>query len=479
MGWAIVWRLPMIFKRLQTRLIFVVGLLAVAAVCAVAISARHLTRVEFRRLQEHEHSAAAAQRAAKAASTLVSPCCSAEALRRASAQLAPDQALVLVDEHGRLIRAAGPGLDAGRLRELATRTERGMLKISGRLEDSGRTQQLSLQIRGPAIARLKMTDGTSALAYVVFIPHKDELEPASAFLGSVDRRLLLATAVVGALALVLVCVIARRIAGPIGELNEAASDIAHGNLSRRVKTSGSDEVTALSHTFNAMASELERQQRVQKHLIQDVAHELRTPLTALQCRLETMVDGLATDPRSVLEDATEEVRHLSRLLDDLQEIAIAESRRIELKITDVEIADLILSSARAAGLDHDSRFRVEVEEGLMVRADAVRTRQVIINLLTNARQHSRLNGDISVHAFRRDDVVAVEVRNTGSHLREDQLPRVFDRFYRADPARQRSTGGTGLGLTIVKHLVEAQGGRVSAASDAAGVTIGFTLPACP
>jgi signal transduction histidine kinase len=117
--------------------------------------------------------------------------------------------------------------------------------------------------------------------------------------------------------------------------------------------------------------------------------------------------------------------------------------------------------------------------GLRGHADSVRARQVVINLLTNAGRHTPPGGEITVHASRRAQAILVEVWNTGSSLDAEQLQRVFDRFYRADPARQRMTGGTGLGLTIVKYLVEAHAGSVSAASDASGVTIGFTLPAAP
>jgi signal transduction histidine kinase len=470
----------MIFSRLETRLLFAVGLLAVAAVCAVAFSARHLTRVEFRKLQQHERSPVAAQRAANAASILAGRCCASDVMRRAVAELAPDQAIIVVDVQGRLVTSAGPGIRTASLQRIETRTESGVLRVSGAYEDSGRARMMSLQIRGPpTVPRVTLMDGRSASVYVISIPRMDGLEPAAAFLGSVDRRLLLASCLVGALALGLVWVIARRIAGPISQLNEAAAGIARGNLAHRVDVSGSDEVAALSRTFNTMAAELERQQMLQRHLVQDVAHELRTPLTALQCRLETLLDGLATDPRQALEGATEEVRHLSRLLDDLQEIAIAESRQLKLRIAETPVAEVVLSAARVAGLEHDSRLRVNVDNSLSVHADAVRIRQVIINLLTNAKRHTPSDGEIMVRASRTADVVAVEVRNTGSALDAEQLRRVFDRFYRGDPARQRTTGGTGLGLTIVKHLIAAHGGEVHAASDATGVTIGFTLPATP
>jgi two-component system sensor histidine kinase BaeS len=281
---------------------------------------------------------------------------------------------------------------------------------------------------------------------------------------------------VGALTIGVTFMITRRIVRPIGELSLAARDLAEGNLSRRVDTRGSDEIAALGQSFNAMASELERQQTMRRRLAHDVSHELRTPLTALQCRLETMIDGLATDPGRALADANEEVRHLSRLVDDLQEIALAEAGELALSMSDVSIAQVAASAARAAGLEADGRLSIEADERLAARADSMRVRQVLLNLLTNASRHTPAGGVIAIRASRAGADVVVEVANTGSTLAAEESIRIFDRFYRADPARQRVTGGTGLGLAIVKHLVEAQGGQVGAESSASGVVFRFTLP---
>ena len=138
---------------------------------------------------------------------------------------------------------------------------------------------------------------------------------------------------------------------------------------------------------------------------------------------------------------------------------------------------LVLSAASAAGLDHDPRVTLEVAHGVTARCDAVRTRQMVLNLLTNADRYTPADGSITVRTARRAADVAVEVMNTGSHLAPEEAARVFDRFYRTDPSRQRVTGGTGLGLAIVKHLAETQGGRVWACDDGNGVTIGFSIPA--
>jgi len=202
---------------------------------------------------------------------------------------------------------------------------------------------------------------------------------------------------------------------------------------------------------------------------------LRTPLTALRCRLESILDGVSADPQQAVEGAAEEVRHLSRLVDDLQELALAEAGELALARTSIDVADVIASAARATGLDADPRLQLDIASGLLARGDPVRVRQVLVNLMTNAQRYTPAGGRITVDAQNSDGEVRIEVHNTGSDLTAEQIARVFDRFYRADPARQRTTGGAGLGLAIVKHLVEAHGGRVWARAGT-GVTFGFSLP---
>ncbi|MGH9161808.1 MAG: sensor histidine kinase [Vicinamibacteraceae bacterium] len=464
---------------LQTRLLLASGLLALAAVAAVALSARQWTRHEFRRFQEraqHQPLDRATTTSAEAARALDGRCCPSGSMNRAAALLGPHEAIIVIDDDdGGFVAAAGPG--ATDLRNIRTRTTGSMLNVDAIRMRGDRPVHLTLELRGRPAARIAMSDGRAAHVHVISVPRLGVIEPAAAFLGSVDRLLLVATSIVGALALGATWAIARRIVRPIDELRDAARDLARGNLSRRVDIRGSDEVGELARSFNTMAAELERQHVLRRHFMHDVAHELRTPLTALQCRLETMLDGLAADPRTTLGGATEEVRHLSRLVEDLQEIAIAEARELKLSIGDVSIADVARSAARAAGLEADSRLRLDVDARLTARADAVRVRQVLLNLLTNADRHTPPDGEITVCGSHAGRDVVIAVQNTGSSLTQEQLARVFDRFYRADPARQRETGGTGLGLAIAKHLIEAQGGWINAACDAAGVTISFGLPA--
>lgn len=464
---------------LQTRLLMAVGLLALAAVAAVAFTARQSTRQEFERFQDLERirdASALNGTLDRLAAALGRACCSDVHMAEAARLAGPDQSVLVFDANGVLIASAGNNVAASDLRA----TFKGdVMSLNVDVADEQTKSRVSLTLKGGPMRRIALADGSPASVHVLPPLGKGPGQPADEFLGSVDRRLLFATAVVAVLALGLTWAITRGITGPISDLSSATKDLAGGQLSRRVAANGSDEIAELARAFNAMADRLERQETLRRGLLHDVAHELRTPLTALQCRVETMIDGLAADPGPSLAQVNEEVAHLSQLVRDLEELARAEARELALTIVDVDVADVCRSSVRVAGLDADPRLALETEAGLSVRADAVRFRQILLNLLTNADRHTPAGEAIIVRAFAKHQEAIVEVLNTGSALLPEECERVFDRFYRVDPARQRSTGGSGLGLAIAKHLAEAQGGRVWVTSDLSGVTFGLALPRSP
>jgi signal transduction histidine kinase len=469
------WRPGMIFS-LQTRLLLAVGLLAVAAVAVVAFTARLSTRQEFQRFRDLERvrdASALDGTLDQLEATLQNACCS-DAQMAAAARLAgPDQSVLVFDAKGALIASAGDNVATSDLK--ATFID-GEMKLDARAGDDVTKSRVSLTLKGGPERRIALADGSPASVHILPPLGRDPGQPADQFLGSVDRRLLYATVVVAVLALGLTWAITRRITGPISELSNATRDLAGGQLSRRVAARGSDEIAELARAFNSMADRLERQESLRRGLLHDVAHELRTPLTALQCRVETLIDGLATDPGPSLGQVNEEVAHLSQLVRDLEELARAEARELALTIVDVDAAEVCRSAVRVAGLESDPRFTLDAEPRLLARADAVRLRQIVLNLLTNADRHTPAGERITVRTFAKDREAVIEVHNTGSSLTAEECERVFDRFFRVDPSRQRATGGSGLGLAIAKHLAEAQGGRVWVRSDAHGVTFGVALP---
>jgi signal transduction histidine kinase len=461
---------------LQTRLLLTVGALALAAVVAVALVARQGTRQEFRRLAELDvrvDPSSAAEARARARSQLDGRCCGPEAMAAAARELAHDQVLLVVEPRlGTLIASAGERLSSA-ARISTSRTGR-RLSIDVTLGRNG-GELVSLRVPADGDA-LTMADGTEARLHVLPLPNPEREQRVDAILYSMDLRLVWATGVIGALALAVTWAIARSSVRPLGALRAATHELALGRLAARVEPRGSREVVELGRDFNAMADDLERQHLLRQRLLHDVAHELRTPLTALQCRLETVIDGLARDPAQAVRDLHEDVRHLGSLVEDLQDVALAEAGELRLSIADQAAPELVDSALRAAGLDADARVRLDVPETLTLRADARRLRQILVNLLSNASRHTPPDGVIGIAATIAGGETLLSVSNTGSRLTPDECARVFDRFYRTDPARQKSTGGTGLGLSIVKHLVEAHGGRVWAESNAAGVAFHVALP---
>jgi signal transduction histidine kinase len=454
-----------------------VGLLAVAAVVAVALAARQRTRSEFRRFQQLEKTSVSVQPGVdseRISALLVGRCCDSDALRAAATALAPQQGLVVTNAFDQVIAKAGKPLQNVSALRFSRNDEVIVIEVTRRDPGAGVTDvSLRFRLRGNPVS---MANGKTGYLYVFPFPEDDAERPEAVFLGSLDRSLLLATILIATIALLATWTLTRRIVGPIEELRGVARDLARGNLGRRVDTRGSDEVAELSRSFNSMAAELENQQVLRRNLVHDVVHELRTPLTALRCRVDSVTDGVSTDPRKEIADANEEIDHLERLVEDLYELALAEARELKFNISEAPLGPILESAARAAGLEADSRLRMNLNNAPIVRGDVVRLRQVVLNILSNAARYTPPEGTITVNAFRREGEIVVEVNNTGSKLTPDELTHVFDRFYRADPSRQRATGGTGLGLTIVKNLVEAQGGRVWARSDDSAVTFAFALP---
>lgn len=260
----------------------------------------------------------------------------------------------------------------------------------------------------------------------------------------------------------------RGIAQPLGAVMEAADALAEGDLSARVPMDRPGEFGGLARSFNRMASELERAEQARRNLTADVAHELRTPLQIIQGNLEGVLDGVYEPTMAHIGDTLEETQLLARLVDDLQLLALAEAGELSLRLERVDVRELLADvatsfggQAQAAGVT----LRLALpEEGqsLTVSADADRLDQVLGNLVANALRHTPAGGAITLSASAQDGGLHIAVVDTGSGIPEDELPYVFDRFWRGDKAR--SGAGSGLGLAIASQLVAAHHGRIEVAS---------------
>lgn len=313
-------------------------------------------------------------------------------------------------------------------------------------------------------------------------PGSTSLEPPPSRLVAAFRRSLLWTGLaVGAIGIASIFLVMRRILIPVKQLTLAVRRVSQGEFSQRVSVSGHGEIGELAHTFNVMISRLEDAEKQRRQLIADVAHELRTPLTNARGYVEAMKDGLISPDPETIDAVYRQVIYLSKLIDDLRLISLAESGHLDLYLEPNSIYELLSSSIQS----FEPKARVKnVTLSLdcrpympLVLMDRMRISQVVGNLLQNAIFHTPDGGSVTVSASETDNQMVVSITDTGPGIPADALPYLFDRFYRYDDSRSRVSGGTGLGLAIAKQLVESHGGTIFVESEAGqGSRFTFTLP---
>ena len=275
------------------------------------------------------------------------------------------------------------------------------------------------------------------------------------------------------------------IARPLADLMDAADAVASGVLHVHVSEESPGDFGALAQTFNRMTHELERAEEQRRNLTADVAHELRTPLHIIQGNLEGILDGVYQPTAEHINAILDETRQLARLIDDLRVLSLAESGQLvlhtEIIAVDEFLADLATSfsaQAESKGI-HLCIAKNDHLEGITVNADVGRLYQVLANLVVNALRYTQAGGAITLQGERVQDFVRLMVRDTGQGIAPEDLPSIFDRFWRSDPARSRTEGvGGGLGLAIARQLVLAHGGRIGVESEVGrGTTFTVLLPA--
>jgi len=275
----------------------------------------------------------------------------------------------------------------------------------------------------------------------------------------------------------------RSLTAPLDNLVEGAKALGTRDLSRRVDEKGSDEMIAVARAFNEMAADLEEGEQLRRNLLADVAHELRTPLTVLRGNLRAILDDVFPCDNNEIARLYEHTRFLSRMVNDLHELAQAEAKQLPLDFQEIDFGQLVTDTAdtfRPGTEAKEVSLQTNLADDLpLVEFDAARLRQVLQNLLANALRHTPEGGTITVGAEAGAETVKLTVADTGEGIAPEHLPHIFDRFYRTDPARTRDKGGSGLGLAITRAIVEAHGGKISAASSGVpgkGTTFTIELP---
>jgi two-component system, OmpR family, sensor kinase len=357
-------------------------------------------------------------------------------LGRGGAMIGTEQQTVVADAQGVVVAAVGASLSNAHLsaRELSA---------SLPITVSGRTVGYLLG-QGPGLSTF------SALE--------------QQFVNTVNRALLLASIIAGVVAVVISLFMSRRLTGPLASMTQAAQAMARGDLAQRVQVGANDEVGRLAEAFNTMAASVARSEQLRRDLVADVAHELRTPIAVLRADLEAVQDGVYQPTAYRVSALREEVDLLARLVADLQELSLAEAGQLALQRQSTDLGQLcrqvvatMAPQATGRGVNLAVAQAVASATSLV---DPDRIGQVLRNLVSNALRYTPAGGSVTLDCQANDKMAILTVRDTGAGITAEDLPHIFDRFYRGERSRSRASGGAGLGLAIVKQLVEAHGGHV-------------------
>ncbi len=430
---------------------------SVAAVLVYAALTVASTREELTELMLEVHRADAAAAAAAAAEAYeAAGSWERTDLTGAVAVAARGQATVAVrDASGALVSA--PAQEAARM-----------------LEQMHGVELVDIPRGDPVVAPV-VVDGRTVGSLVLRFPKAHLPAPEAQV-----RSGLLRTATLGAAVAVLVAIgvsafVARRVSRPLVALAGAAAEFGAGRRGVRVRLADQPgELGVLARAFDGMAESVEREEELRRRLVREVAHELRTPLAILRGTTEGLVDGVLEPDEDTLRSLHEEVLRLSGLVGDLETLAAADAATLRLDLRPVDLAEVAASAvalARGTALDAEIALETELAPA-PVEGDAERLQQVVMNLLSNALRHTPSGGRIDVRTRVEGDLAVLQVADTGPGIADEDLPHVFERFYRGRGAERGS--GSGIGLAVVAELVEAHGGEVGAANRPEGGAV-FTV----
>ncbi|MGB6421675.1 MAG: ATP-binding protein [Anaerolineales bacterium] len=315
-----------------------------------------------------------------------------------------------------------------------------------------------------------------------------ELDLFNNFRAAVTEAMILAALASSIVAVLVSLLVSRQVVAPVREMMLASQRISEGHYNERVQVPGDvskdelDELSQLALRFNRMAASLEQTELMRHQLIADVTHELRTPLTAVKGSMEGLIDGVLPADEGTFQQIISEAERLQRLVNDLQELSRVEAGAYELNIHSYRVSDLLTAAEARLGRQFEEKgviLEIALPNDLpQVLTDEDRIGQVLLNLVGNALQYTPPGGKVKVTAAAQRDEVYIAVNDSGMGIPAEHLPHLFTRFYRVDKSRSRAGGGSGIGLTISKYLVEAQGGSIWAQSEGAsrGSTFTFSLP---
>jgi signal transduction histidine kinase len=321
--------------------------------------------------------------------------------------------------------------------------------------------------------------GSEALAKIL-MDYGDTAAHAYSMFDQSIRDVLLVAMGVGILASVgMAVLLSRMIARPLNDVGAAARRLASGDLATRVPRAAPDELASLADSFNQMAAELEESERMRRDIIANTAHELRTPLTNIEGYIEAIRDGVIEPDQQTYDSLLEETERLVRLARSLDDLSLGDAAHKHAHPVEIDLASLLSAGADLARPTLDARGLVlerQWPDRLPAQADPDQFSQVLANLLQNAARYAPEGSTVTLAAQQRQDTILVSLTNSGEGIPAADLPHLFERFYRVEKSRDRARGGAGIGLAIVKQLVEGWGGRVGAESASGRTRFWFSLP---
>lgn len=332
----------------------------------------------------------------------------------------------------------------------------------------------------PASMQAVAVDG-AVVGWVGFIPGTQPAAPEARRFLRFQHKTLLVSAGIALLASPLVgFLLARHLSRPVVALRNSVQGLTAGDFNVRTEVRGNDEIASLARHINRLAETLQANESARRRWTADVAHELRTPITILQAEIEAARDGVRADLESTLNSLHEEVKHLSGLVSDLQVLALADAGALNMQLAEVDLVALVRQSVDALQQrirQADLRVDIEAPQSLLLQADAQRVRQLLLNLLENACRYTDVGGQIHIQLNASADGAELLIADSEPGLEEAQREQLFERFYRVESSRSRSSGGSGLGLAICREIVLAHGGSIQAqASELGGLAIAIHLP---
>lgn len=359
---------------------------------------------------------------------------------------------------------------------------------SGQPPDFSRWRAIPIKVDDQTVATAYFADvGTRGLPREVLAQLRFAED---SFLREIGIALILALLAGAAAAVAMAIYLARQITRPVRTLRESAQAIAEGDFSQRTGIQRNDDIGALARSFDQMTETLERNEESRRQLFADIAHELRTPLAVIRSTVQALGDGVYKPSAAHVETVMRRVDMLTQLINDIRDLSLADVGQLRLERNDVAVSALLKAAGeRHAPLAAERDLTLQTEnaaKGSVLNVDRTRIDQALDNLVRNALTHTPGGAAIAVRASRMTDEdgrdwVSLEVADSGPGFEPDDLPRVFDRFYRTDSSRSRAQGGTGLGLAIVRGIARAHGGEAVARNnaDGPGATVGVRLPIKP